>query len=96
MSALGTSFIGSDEFMANYTNEEMDKIYQDIAVDTILRKEEEAKQAEFEGSLDDEAAAEKERLLAEAIAAAGGDVDEATLAILTAQAEAEAERKKLD
>jgi hypothetical protein len=36
MSAMGMTFVGSDEFMTTYTDEEMDKIYQDITVETLL------------------------------------------------------------
>ena len=48
MWALGMTFVGSDDFMTTYTDEEMDKIYQDIAVETLLEKEKEGSQAEFE------------------------------------------------
>jgi hypothetical protein len=48
MWAMGMTFVGSDDFMTTYTDEEMDKIYQDIAVETLLEKEREGSQAEFE------------------------------------------------
>ena len=46
--AMGMTFVGSDDFMTTYTDEEMDKIYQDIAVETLLEKEKEGSQAELE------------------------------------------------
>jgi hypothetical protein len=48
MWAMGMTFVGSDDFMTTYTDEEMDKIYQDIAVETLLEKEKEGSQAELE------------------------------------------------
>jgi hypothetical protein len=48
MWAMGMTFVGSDDFMTTYTDEEMDKIYQDIAVETLLEKEREGSQAELE------------------------------------------------
>ena len=36
MSAMGMTFVGSDKFMTAYTDEEMDKIYEEIAVETLL------------------------------------------------------------
>lgn len=36
MWAMGMSFVGSDEFMTTYTDEEMDKIYEEIAAETLI------------------------------------------------------------
>lgn len=60
MSAMGMTFVGSDKFMTAYTDEEMDKIYEEIAVETLLQKERDGSQAEFEAQLEAEAQAEKE------------------------------------
>ena len=55
LSAQGMTFVGTDDFMTTYTDEEMDKIYQDIAVETLLEKEKQGSQAELEAQLEAEA-----------------------------------------
>lgn len=96
ISAMGITFVGKDDFLPSYNDTTMDKIFEKRTVETLKAKDEAANIADLEAQLDAQAEAEKQALLAQAIAGLGGDVDEATLAILQAQVEADAERNKLD
>ena len=96
LTALGITFFGKDDFLPEYTDEELDATYEAKAVQDLLFREQDGQIADLEAQLAQNAEAEKEALLAEALAGYDGPVDEATLALLQANAEAEAERTKQD